>query len=463
MISFSARVLLLAALLSGPAGLARAEDQTPPQRLPVSIFAPNAKSFTLKNGMQVVVLPDHRLGVVMHMVWYKVGSADEPKGKSGIAHFLEHLMFKGTDRFPSGHFSQWLGAIGGQENAFTSWDYTGYYQRTEKSHLAELMDFEADRMTHLRLTDEAVNPEREVILEERRQRTDNIPGAQFNEQLGAALFLNHPYHIPVIGWEHEMRGLTREDAIAFYSHHYTPNNAILVVAGDVTVEEIRDLAEKTYGKVEPRVPDSELVRNRPKEPPARAARRVNMLDARVKTPSWVRLYLTPSESTLKDGTIEALEILGEILGGQTGRIYQDLVADKQLASNASAGFSGSGLDYGRFTFSASPRPGVSFDQVEQAIDAVIAEVAEKGVTDEEVARAVNSSLASAITSQDSMSQVAQIFGASLAEGMTLEELQTWPSRIAKVTPEQVKAAAKQWLDLRRSVTGTLSRVENKRS
>lgn len=453
----------VAAFLVFAAGAGQAQDGTAAQRVPVSVFAPNAKSFTLQNGMQVVVLPDRRLGVVTHMVWYKVGAADEPKGKSGIAHFLEHLMFKGTERFPSGRFSQWLGAIGGQENAFTSWDYTAYYQRTEKERLGQLMEFEADRMLNLRLSEAVVNPEREVILEERRQRIDNSPAAQFSEQVDAALFLNHPYRIPVIGWEHEMRGLTLEDAIDFYTRHYTPNNAVLVVAGDVTAEEVKTLAEGTYGKLAPRVSDAELKRNRPKEPPARAPRRVDMTDPRVQTSSWTRSYATPSANTLKDGSIEALDILSEILGGQTGRLYRRLVVEKQIAANAGAGFSGTGLDYGRLVLSATPRPGVKFEAVEAAIDDVLAEVIDKGVSEDEVARAVNSSLASAITSQDNMSRVANVFGSSLMEGMSLEELQSWPSRIAKVTVEDVNAAARRWFDLRRSVTGTLSRAEGKRS
>ena len=457
------RVIILCGLTLAGSSAARAQDAATPARIPVSTFAPNASSFTLANGMQVVVLPDRRLGVIMHMVWYRVGSADEPKGKSGIAHFLEHLMFKGTEKHPSGRFSQWLGAIGGQENAFTSWDYTGYFQRTEKSRLAQLMEFESDRMTNLRLTQDVVDAEREVILEERRQVVDNIPSAQFAEQTAAALYLHHPYRIPIIGWDHEMRGLTLDDAISFYRRHYTPNNAVLVIAGDVVADEVKALAEATYGKVERRVADRDLQRRRPTEPPARAARRLSMQDPRVQTPSWTRFYLTPSANTLKDGTIEALDILSEILGNQTGRLYKKLVIDGQIAANANAGFSGSGLDYGRFVFSANPRPGVGFDQIEAAVDAVIAEIVDKGVSEDEVARAVNASLASAITAQDSMSQVARIFGSSLMEGMSLEELQSWPARVAKVRVEDVNKAAREWLDLRRSVTGTLSRAEGKRS
>lgn len=433
----------------------------PPARLAPVVVAPNAAHFTLANGMQVVVLPDTRLAVVTHMVWYRVGAADEPPGKSGIAHFLEHLMFKGTSNSPEGAFSRWLGEIGGQENAFTSWDYTGYFQRTAREHLARLMAYEADRMVNLVLTDAVVDPERDVILEERKQVVDNNPGAQFGEQLNAALFLNHPYRLPIIGWEHEMRGLTRQDALDFYARWYTPNNAVLVVAGDVTVDDVRRLAEETYGRVPRRV---ELgPRLRPTEPPQRAPRRVTMSDPRVQQPSWSRAYLTPSYGSNRDGVPEALDVLAEILGGATGRIYRVLVEEKRLAASAGAGYGGQGLDYSRFSLFATPRPNVSFADVERAMDAVIADVLDKGVTADEVDRAVQSMLASAISAQDSMGSLARLFGAGLMEGSDFERIRTWPARMARVTPDDVHAAARAWLDLRRSVTGELSRAERPRS
>src|SRR4029079_5255069 len=206
---------------------------------------PEIGHFTLGNGLEVVVVPDRRAPVVTHMVWYKVGAADEPPGKSGIAHFLEHLMFKGTAKNPAGRFSQEVASIGGQENAFPANDYTGYYQRVSREHLKTLMEFEADRMTGLVLSDEAVSPELKVVLEEQNQRVANNPRAQLVEQVEAALYLNHPYGKPVIGWRHEIEQLTREDAIAFYKRFYTPNNAVLVVAGDVTADEVKALAETT--------------------------------------------------------------------------------------------------------------------------------------------------------------------------------------------------------------------------
>jgi zinc protease len=225
---------------------------------------PKVSSYTLNNGLELVVIPDRRAPVVTHMVWYKVGAADESPGKSGLAHFLEHLMFKGTAKNPAGRFSQVVATIGGQENAFTSNDYTGYYQRVPSDKLKEVMGFEADRMTGLVLTDEVVLPERDVILEEQNQRVANNPRARLGEQMDAALYLNHPYGKPIIGWRHEMEKLTRTDAIAFYQRFYGPNNAIVVITGDVAPDQVREMAEDTYGKVAKR--HEFAPRIRPQEP-----------------------------------------------------------------------------------------------------------------------------------------------------------------------------------------------------
>src|SRR5258706_12673670 len=208
-------------------------------------------TFTLPNGLQVLVIQDHRPPVVTQMIWYKVGSADETPGKSGLAHFLEHLMFKGTSKHPVGEFSQTVLRIGGNENAFTSVDYTGYFQRVPREQLASMMEFEADRMTGLILKDENVLPERDVVLEEFNMRVANNPDARLTEQIMAALYLNHPYGRPVIGWHQEIEKLYPEDALAFYRRFYRPNNAILVIAGDVDAKEIRPMVERTFGEVAP--------------------------------------------------------------------------------------------------------------------------------------------------------------------------------------------------------------------
>ena len=247
---------------------------------------PHITHFTLANGLEVVVIPDHRAPVVTHMVWYRVGSADETPGKSGLAHFLEHLMFKGTAKNPQGRFSQVVATIGGQENAFTAADYTGYFQRVPREELKQMMELEADRMTGLALTDDVVRPELKVVLEEQNMRVANNPAARLGEQMDAALYLNHPYGRPVIGWRQEIEALDREDALAFYRRFYTPNNAILVVAGDVTADEIRSMANDTYAKV-PRVADIKP-RIRPQEPVHEAARTVTLADPRVTQPSVSR-------------------------------------------------------------------------------------------------------------------------------------------------------------------------------
>ena len=333
--------------------------------------APQVPHFTLDNGLEVVVIPDRRAPVVTHMLWYKVGSADEVPGKSGLAHFLEHLLFKGTEKNPAGRFSKAIAAIGGQENAFTSSDYTGYFQRTAPDYLKMLMEFEADRMTGLVLTDEVVKPELGVILEEWNERVGNSPAAQLGQQVEAALYLNHPYGRPVIGWRQEIEALTRDDALDFYRRHYTPNNAVLVVAGDVEAEEVRTMAEATYGKVEP---TREVgPRKRPQEPPPQAARRVTLADARVKQPVFQRGYLVPSAATAEPGESEALDVLGHILGsGNSSRLSRELVVKRGVAVSAGGWYNGTALDQTRLVVYGSPADGTTLDELEAAVDTVLA-------------------------------------------------------------------------------------------
>jgi zinc protease len=416
--------------------------------------APKIAHFTLANGFEVVVIPDHRTPVVTHMVWYRVGSADETPGKTGLAHFLEHLMFKGTKLHPQGEFSQTVATIGGQENAFTSSDYTGYFQRTAREHLKMLMEFESDRMTGLVLTDDVVKPELQVVLEERNMRIANNPGARLAEQMEAALYLNHPYGKPIIGWQHEIESLTRDDALKFYRRFYTPNNAVLVVAGDVTADEVQVLAQETYGKVE-RLADIGR-RSRPQEPVQEAPRTVTLADPRVTQPSVSRYYLTPSYTTAKTGEGEALEVLGHILGGgENSRLYRALVVDKGIAVSAGAGYSGTALDYARLSIFGSPKPGITLAQVEEAIDAVIAELVDKGITATELDRTKSRLIASTIYAQDNQGTLARWYGAALTTGGTIGQVATWPERVRAVTPESVREAALHWLDKRRSVTGYL--------
>ncbi|MFI4995519.1 MAG: M16 family metallopeptidase [Hyphomicrobiales bacterium] len=410
--------------------------------------------FHLANGLDVVVIPDHRTPVVTHMIWYRIGSADEPRGRAGIAHFLEHLMFKGTEAHPAGEFSRVVAELGGEENAFTSNDFTAYFQRVAKEHLRTVMAFEADRMRGLVLTDAVVSSERDVVLEERRMRTDSVPASQLSEAMMAALFVNHPYGAPVIGWKPEIERLNREDALAFYRRFYAPNNAILVVAGDVTAQEVERLAEETYGKLqgEPGIPK----RARPQEPVPVAARRVVLADERVRQPTLQRMYLAPSYTTAKPGEAEALDVLAQALGAQaTGRLNKRLVLDRKLAVTASAWYSGTALDDHMFGVYAVPAEGVSLEELEKALDETLGELARDGFTAAEIARAKTRLVADAIYQRDSQSSLARHFGAGLTTGLSVPQIVGWPDVIERVSAEDIQGCLR-WLDKKRSVTGYLT-------
>ena len=415
---------------------------------------PDVTTFTLDNGLEVVVIPDRRTPVVTHMIWYKVGSADETAGQSGIAHFLEHLMFKGTEKNPEGAFSHAVAELGGQENAFTSYDYTSYFQRVAREHLQTVMEFEADRMTGLRLTDEVVNPERDVVLEERRSRVDGDPSSQLGEAVAATLYVNHPYGTPIIGWEHEIEKLDRGHAIAFYDRFYTPNNAILVVAGDVSADEVRAAAQETYGRIARRADPGP--RLRPREPEPRAARRVALADPRVRQPAVQRSYLAPSYETAKGERAYALDLLAQILGGgTTSRLYKALVVEKGLAANAGSWYQGDALDDGRFAVYASPRGAATLAELEIAIDREIARIGAEGPNPAELERAKTRLVADTIYAQDSQATLARIYGASLATGGSVKDVRDWPDRIRAVTADAIRDAARETLAKRRSVTGEL--------
>jgi zinc protease len=412
-------------------------------------------TFTLGNGLRVIVIEDHRTPVVTHMVWYRVGSADETAGKSGLAHFLEHLMFKGTSTHPVGEFSQTIARIGGMENAFTTLDYTAYFQRVPREQLAKMMEFEADRMTGLVLKDENVLPERDVVLEEYNMRVANSPEARLSEQIMAALYLNSPYGRPVIGWRSEVEKLNRDDALAFYKRFYAPNNATLVVAGDVTANDLRPVIEASYGKVapQPAIPPARL---RPQEPSPAGPRTVTLADPRVEQPSVRRYYLAPSAVTAAKGESEALEVLAQLLGsGSNAYLYRALVVDKPLAVSASAWYQGTALDATQFGVSASPKPGVEFAQIEQVFDSVIANVARNPVPAEDLERVKTQLIAESVYARDNQSTLARIYGAADAVGISVDDVRGWPERIRAVTAQQVSAAAQTWLEKKRSVTGYL--------
>ncbi|MEE8334433.1 MAG: pitrilysin family protein [Alphaproteobacteria bacterium] len=413
----------------------------------------NPQSFTLANGMQVVVVTNRRAPVVAHMVWYRVGAADEPAGQSGIAHFLEHLMFKGTDTVSPGEFSRIVARNGGTDNAFTSQDYTAYFQKVARDRLELVMRIEADRMRNLTLTDAEVLPERDVVLEERRSRTDNDPGSQLYEAARATLFLNHPYGIPIIGWKHEIENLSTDDALAFYRRYYAPNNAILIVAGDVSLAELRPLAEKYYGVLKP---GPAIVRKRIREPPHLAPRRVEMTSPRVGQPSWSRTYLAPSYRGSVGNEAYALQVLARLLGGgATSRLYRALVVEQGIAASAGAWYSPDHLDYGTFGLSVSPRPGKKLAAASDALLAAIAHLLKDGVTDKEVASAKKRMSASAIYARDSLSAAPNIIGRALTTGRRIEDVESWPERIRAVTRAEVEAAARKVLVEAASVTSVL--------
>jgi zinc protease len=420
------------------------------------VLAEKVTDFTLPNGLQVVVIEDHRAPVVVHMVWYRVGAADEPPGHSGIAHFLEHLMFKGTDDVPPGKFSEIVQAQGGNDNAFTSTDFTAYYQRVAADRLELVMSLEADRMRDLRLTEDDVATERDVILEERNTTTDSDPGALFAEQTQAAQYLNHPYGIPVIGWRHEIERLSRDDALAFYRTYYAPNNAVLVVAGDVTPDEVKQLAGRHFGPLDP-TPDLPP-RIRPAEPPQLAERRLSMTDQRVAQPYAARTYLAPERNSGAQQEAAALTILAELLGGNsaTSVLARKLTFDTQTAVYVSAFYDGTTLDAGTFGLVVAPVPGVSLEQAESAMDEAIAQFLKDGVDADALDRIKTQVRAAQIYADDDVGGLAARYGAALAVGLTVAEVQAWPDALQAVTAEEVMAAAQKVLDRRNAVTGHLS-------
>jgi len=409
-------------------------------------------SFTLDNGMQAVVIEDHRAPVVVHMVWYKAGSADEDPGISGIAHFLEHLLFKGTETMEPGEFSATVARNGGRDNAFTSYDYTAYFQRVAADRLELVMRMESDRMVNLQLDESLIATERDVIIEERNQRVENNPSALFREQMSAAQYLNHPYGVPIIGWQHEMRGLDLQDALSFYRTFYAPNNAVLVVAGDVDPQEVRALAETYYGPV-PANPDLPG-RQRPSEPPQLAERRVLFEDARVGQPYIARSYLAPERDSGNQKRAAALTILAEALGGGTTSVLAEkLQFEDRQAVFTSAFYGGNSLDETTFSIAAAPAPGVTLEQLETAMDEVVTRFIETGIEPEHLDRIKRQLRASRVYARDDVSRIANRYGRALTQGLTVQDIRVWPDILQAVTAEDVRDAAREVFDRNKAVTG----------
>jgi len=415
-------------------------------------------TFTLDNGMEVVVVEDHRAPVVQHMVWYRAGSADEPAGASGVSHFLEHLLFKATDTLASGEFSAVVSANGGRDNAFTSFDYTAYFQRVAADRLGLMMQMEADRMRNIRLTETDIVTERDVILEERNQRTENNPRALLGEQMNAAQYLNHGYGVPIIGWKHEMEELGMEDVMAFYERFYHPNNAILIVTGDVTPGEVRALAEEHYGPI-PAKTDL-AARSRTQEPPQRAERRVILRDARVAQPYVTRSYAAPERNPGDQTEPAALRILSEVLGGGTSSyMAEKLQFDSNVAVWAGAWYRPTSLDTTSFTVTTVPSPGVSLEEAEAAMDDTLAQFLVDGVPEGALERIKKQLRAAQIYARDDVESIGSRYGRALSSGLTIEDVQAWPDILQAVTEDDVMAAARMIFNRNASVTGWLMRQE----
>ncbi len=401
----------------------------------------NPKTTTLENGLKVVVVENHRAPVVTHMLWYRVGAMDEPAGKSGIAHFFEHLMFKGTKKIKDGEFSSIVARNGGQENAFTSQDYTAYYQSVAAGRLGLMMEIEADRMRNLSLTKAAIEPERQVVLEERRSRIENSPSGILSEHATNALYMNHPYAIPIIGWAHEVENLSLKDLNEFYQTYYAPNNAILLVVGDVKADKVFKLAEHHYGKILPsKLPD----RPNWQEPPHLDIRDITYHDKKVKAPVWIERRLAPSYFYGQSEDIYALQIFSDIIGGgASSRLYRSIVIEQKIATSVGSWYDPTKRGPSSFGIYGVAKDGKSLDMVKAAVNAEIQKIIDDGVNPEEVKASIIRMQDSAVLALDSLSTPAHILGQALAIGLEINDVEDWPERIGKIDVAAVNAAAKR--------------------
>ena len=399
-----------------------------------SVF--DAETFTLSNGLQVVVVENRRAPVVTQMVWYKTGAIDDPLGKSGIAHLLEHLMFKGTAAVPDGEFSKIIARNGGTENAFTSFDYTAYYQNIARDRLELVMFLESDRMKNLRFSQKDFDPELEVVKEERLMRTENNPAALLNERKSAALWGgDHPYGRPVIGTKKELPALTLNDAKRFYQTHYAPDNAVLVVAGDITAEELKPLAEKYYGKIPPRR-TAEAKRQFHQSYPVRS--KIEMRHPQVRLHSLQRAYIVPSYLSEKKEQSFAYAVLDEILGTyRLGKMHKHFVSDKKLARQAGTHYSGFALDRGTFSFFLTAREGEDLNGAEKELDRFLSSVS---FTQKDADNAKKRLVADLEYMNDNPESAANLVGSFYVLGMTVDDLKNWKKNIENVSLEDIRKA-----------------------
>ncbi|HQC28405.1 MAG TPA: pitrilysin family protein [Methylotenera sp.] len=411
--------------------------------VPTAVLA-NTQEFKLENGLKIIVQEDHRSPVVVSQVWYKAGALDEVNGKTGVAHVLEHMMFKGTKKVPAGQFSRKIAAAGGRENAFTSQDYTAYFQQLEKSQLPLAFELEADRMANLNLTKEEFEKEIKVVMEERRWRTDDKPQAQVNEHFNSAAYRTHPYGRPVVGWMSDLENMRVEDTREWYNHWYAPNNAVLVVVGDVKADEVYKLAKQHFGKLKPKVVPE---RKPQQEPPQIGERRV-VVKAPAKLPSLQIGFHTPVlNDPNQDWEPYALEILASVLSGNdSARLNQKLVRESQIAVDVGAGYDMIARGrQGLFELAGSPSEGKTVAELEAAILQQIEKIKESGVADEELKRVKAQVIAADVYQRDSVFYQAMQIGQLELTGFSWKILKDYPAKLSAVTSAQVQEVAKKYL------------------
>lgn len=413
--------------------------------MPITVFAnPLIKEYKLDNGLKLVVQEDHRAPVVVSQVWYRAGSLDEVNGKTGVAHVLEHMMFKGTKNVPAGQFSRLVAAAGGKENAFTSTDYTCYFQQLEKSHLPLSFKLEADRMENLQLTEEEFAKEIKVVMEERRWRTDDKPQSQVNEAFQGVAYRAHPYSRPVIGFMNDLENMTVADAREWYHTWYAPNNATLVVVGDVKADEVYALAKQYFGKIKPKA----LPARKPQVEPAQIGERHVVVKAPAKLPYLLMGYhVPPVINPESDWEPYALEVLAGVLSGNpAARLNQSLVRDSQLAIDVDAGYDL--LARGRqslFSLDGTPSEGKTVLELQQALIQEVEKIKQSGVSQQELDRVKAGVIAADVYQRDSMFYQAMQLGTIETIGFSWKILEDYPNKLRAVTAEQVQAVAKKYL------------------
>jgi len=421
-----------------------------------AVFHPD--TFTLANGLQVVVVQNRLSPAVSQMVWYKAGAADEIAGHTGLAHYLEHLMFKGTPNIPAGAFSRIVAEMGGNDNAFTGHDSTAYYETVAADKLGAIMQMEADRMQNLRITPETASTELQVVLSERQERTGNSPQGLFQEKVRSVLFPRHPYGRPVIGLQEDIARATVEDAREFYEHYNAPNNAIVVISGNVELGDVMRLAAGTFGCVPQR------------SVPARAGfpalslpleQRVEMKDARVQQAHVQVHVVVPSYATQKGREAYALEVLAEALGGgEVGILYKELVLRQKVASGFDVNYDPQMRGPSDFTLIATPQPGKTIEELESALDGALRRLASQGIDGATIAAARGRLSRAAVFARDSLTAPGKVFGDALTTGGSVEDVEKWPSRIRRIGPKDVNAALRKFVRNPHRVTGVLMPVFN---